>query len=55
MSSGINAMPTPPTNKKGICQSSLNILVRYSEKGTPRMEATANALITDPIAAPLLS
>jgi hypothetical protein len=50
-----NKSPKKPFARKGICQFELNILVNKRESGIPMTDAIAKALMTMPIALPLLS
>ena len=52
---GNNKSPTKPFAKKGICQFDLKIFVNKRESGMPMTDAIAKALITIPMALPLLS
>ena len=52
---GNNKSPTKPFARKGMCQFELKKLVSKRESGMPMTDAIANALMTIPIALPLLS
>ena len=52
---GNNKSPNKPFERKGICQFELKKLVNKRESGMPMTDAMAKALITIPIALPLLS
>ena len=53
--SGNNKRPTKPFARKGKCQFELKTLVNKRESGMPITDAIAKALMTMPIALPLLS
>ena len=53
--SGNNKSPTKPFARKGKCQFELKTFVNKRESGMPITDAIAKALMTMPIALPLLS